>query len=207
MNTNLKYLLAFLLLLGSADIIAQVRTGQMVGFNFSNMKLNAGGSPIEAQGATGIHYGLIFSIPASENFAFQPGIIFSAKGSSFLLDTLDISLSPIYLEVPLNLILSFGRDAFGVTFFTGAYFSYGIGGTKIVSGGEAKEIAYGSGDSKDLKHFDIGLNFGAGFNIRGFLITAQYGLGLANLSPTASNSTEMQNRVIGISLTTLFAGR
>lgn len=207
MNRNLKYLLAFLFMVASADIIAQVKTGQLVGFNISNMKLNSGGSPIETEGATGIHYGLIFSIPASDNFAFQPGIIFSSKGSSFLIDTVNISLSPIYIEVPLNAMLSFGRDAFGVTFFTGAYFSCGIGGTKIVSGGEAKEIAYGSGDSKDIRHFDIGLNFGAGFNIKGFLISAQYGLGLANLSPTASNYTEMQNRVIGISLTTLFASR
>ena len=207
MNSCLKYLLAFLIVVDSFDGIAQVRTGQMVGFNFSNMELSAGGSPIKAEGATGIHYGLIFSIPANDNFAFQPGIIFSAKGSSFMLDTLDISLSPIYIEIPLNAVLSFGGDAYGVTFFTGTYFSYGIGGTKIVSGGEAKEIAFGSGDSKDLRHFDIGLNFGAGFNIKRFLISAQYGLGLLNLSPSESNSTEMQNRIIGISLTTLFAGR
>lgn len=207
MKGSLKYSLEILLLLACCDVHSQVRTGQIVGFNFATMKLNAGGSPVEAEGATGIHYGLIFSIPASYNIAFQPGIIFSSKGSSFLIDTVDISLSPIYIEVPLNAILSFGRDAFGVTFFAGTYFSYGIGGTKIVSGGEAKEIAFGSGDGKDIRHFDLGLNFGAGFNIKGFLITAKYGLGLANLSPTTASDTEMLNRVIGISLTTLFAGR
>jgi hypothetical protein len=207
MNRCLKYSPAIILLIACCDIHAQVRTGQMVGFNFSTMELNDGGTAINADGATGIHYGLVFSLPVSDNFAVRPGILFSSKGSSYQIDTVDISISPIYIEVPLNAILSFGRQAFGVTFFTGTYFSYGIGGNKIVSGGEAKDIAYGSGDSKDIKHFDVGLNFGAGINIKGFLITAQYGLGLANLSPDTSADVEMHNRVIGISLTQLFASR
>jgi hypothetical protein len=207
MNRCLKYSLAIILLTACCDIHAQIRTGQMVGFNFSTMELNTGGTAIDAEGATGIHYGLVFSIPVVDNFAIRPGFLFSSKGSSYQIDTVDISISPIYIEVPLNAILSFGRQAFGVTFYAGTYFSFGIGGNKIVSGGEAKEIAFGSGESKDIKHFDAGLNFGAGINVKGFLISAQYELGLLNLSPETSADFEMHNRVIGISLTTLFASR
>jgi hypothetical protein len=56
-----------------------------------------------------------------------------------------------------------------------------------------------------LKPFDIGLNFGAGINIKGLMISAQYGIGLANLSPVTIGDSEMKNKVIGISISSLFA--
>lgn len=205
MKSYIRYYLAILLLVACSDIYSQIRT--IVGFNLTSVELNIAGTDVESQGATGIHYGIIFSMQVNDNFAIQPGIMFTSKGSSYQIDTVDISISPIYIEVPVNLSLNFGTDAVGVTIFTGSYVSYGIGGTKIESGGEAKEIAFGKDESNDLKHFDIGLNLGAGINIKGWLISAQYGLGLANLSPVTSPSTEMNNRVIGISVTTKFAGR
>lgn len=179
----------------------------MVGFNISSMDLTVDGTDMEPGRATGIHYGMIFSVPVSDYFAIQPAVTFSSKGSSYRIDTVDISISPIYIEVPVSAILKFGSDAVGVSIFAGTYFSYGIGGTKIVAGGEAKEIAFGSDPGKDIKHFDVGLNFGAGINIKGFLFSAQYGLGLANLSTLTSANSEMKNRVLGISFTSLFASK
>jgi len=54
---------------------------------------------------------------------------------------------------------------------------------------------------------DYGVNFGAGVNISGFLVSAQYGLGLANLSPGSTGDGEIKNTVIGISLAYLFGGK
>jgi hypothetical protein len=51
-----------------------------------------------------------------------------------------------------------------------------------------------------LKPFDTGLNLGARVCIRGILISVQYGIGMANISPVASSDSEMKNRVIGISI-------
>jgi hypothetical protein len=58
-----------------------------------------------------------------------------------------------------------------------------------------------------LKPFDIGLNFGAGVNIKGLLISAQYEIGLANISPVTTVYSEMKNKLIGISISSLFAGK
>jgi len=208
MNKSLKLCLAVsLLVAATTSIHAQIRISQVVGFNFANMDLSTGGSEIEAKGTTGINFGMLFPLQFSDNFALHPGVLFTSLGSSYKTDTIDISISPIYIEIPFNAVLNIGSGVIGIVFSAGTYFSVGVGGNKIISGGEAKDILYGSGDTKDLKHFDFGLNFGAGLNIKGFLISAQYGYGLANLSPETSDVTEMKNRVVGISLTSSFSGR
>jgi len=51
------------------------------------------------------------------------------------------------------------------------------------------------------------LNFGAGINIKGLLISAQYGIGLTNISPMASADIKMKNKVIGISISSSFTGK
>ena len=61
--------------------------------------------------------------------------------------------------------------------------------------------------SKDLNHFDLGVNFGAGLNIRGLLICAQQRVVLLNLSPESLEYNEMKNIVLGISLTSSFTGK
>jgi len=133
--------------------------------------------------------------------------LFSAKGSNYKIDTVDISLSPIYIEVPVIAIYSFGSDAVKISLFAGPYFAWGVGGYKIESGDKLKNISFGSGKNNDLKSFDIGFNFGAGINFKGLLISAQYGLGLSNLAPVTINDSEIKNKVIGISISSLFTHR
>jgi hypothetical protein len=53
--------------------------------------------------------------------------------------------------------------------------------------------------NSDVKQFDIGFYPGTGINLRGFLISVHYGIGLANISPVTTFDTEMKNHVIGIS--------
>jgi hypothetical protein len=94
-----------------------------------------------------------------------------------------------------------------ITLFASPYFACGIGGYKIEPGGELKYIRFGSGKYNDFKTFDYVLNFGAGVNIKGLLISAQYGIGLANVSPLITPDSEMKNKVIGISVSSLFKGK
>ena len=49
-----------------------------------------------------------------------------------------------------------------------------------------------------LNHTDFGLQFGAGVNIKNFVIDVRYGLGLSNLSNDSSVSAK--NRAIGITV-------
>jgi hypothetical protein len=203
----MRFAVAVLIGISSVDTDAQITAGQVVGFNFTNMNLNAEGGTIDTKGATGIHFGLTLPLAVADYFSIMPGVQFSSKGSSYTIDTVDISIAPIYIEIPVNLLLSIGNETFGVTLFGGTYFSCGVGGNIIVDGGTASDILFGSGESNDLKLFDIGINMGTGINIKGFLISAQYVMGLVNLSPVGSAAAEMKNRVVGISLTTSFSGK
>lgn len=154
-----------------------------------------------------MHYGAIFEFPLNNHFTFRPELILSAKGSDYEVDSVYHSLSPVFIEIPLLAVCTFGSGVFKFSLFAGPYIACGMGGYKIVGDGELKNLKYGSGENKDLRPFDIGFNFGAGLTIKKVLISAQYGIGLANLSTDTSAGAEMKNRVIGISISQAFDGK
>jgi hypothetical protein len=205
MKSYLKSAFAILLIAAFTDIHAQIKPGYIFGVNLSTISINTKGISSAPETPVGIHFGGFFEIPIKGNFTFDPGLLFSAKGSNYEIDSIAFSLSPIYLEVPVIAVYSFGTDEIKISLFAGPYFACGIGGYKIEPGGELKNISFGSGENNDLKTFDVGLNFGAGVNIRGLLISAQYGIGLTNIAPEKIVDTEMKNKVIGISISSLFA--
>jgi len=207
MKGCIKSGLTILLIMALTDIRAQVKPGYIFGVNLSTVTLNAKGIISNPETPAGIHFGGSFEIPVTGNFNFNPGIILSAKGSNYKIDSVDFSLSPIYIEVPVIVMYSFGSDIIKISLFAGPYLACGVGGYKIVAGGELTKINYGSGENSDLRSFDAGLNFGAGVNIRGLLISAQYGIGLTNIAPETILFSEMKNKVIGISISSLFTGR
>lgn len=190
-----------------SSTLAQVKTEYIIGLNLSTITLKTNGVSSKASTPAGIHFGGLIEVPLKGRFTLQPGLLFSAKGSDYKVDTIEFSISPIYIEVPVNVVYSFGSDVVKILLFAGPYFACGLGGYKIGSGSVIENIRFGSGKNRDLKPFDIGLNFGAGINIKGLLISAQYGMGLANISPMASADTEMKNKVIGISIRSSFAGK
>jgi hypothetical protein len=187
--------------------LAQVKTEYIIGLNLSTITLKTNGVSSKASTPAGIHFGGLIEVPLKGRFTLQPGLLFSAKGSDYKVDTIEFSISPIYIEVPVNAVYSFGSDVVKISLFAGPYFACGVGGYKFESGSEIESIRFGSGKNRDLMPFDIGLNFGAGINIKGLLVSAQYGMGLANISPTASADTEMKNKVIGISIRSSFTGK
>jgi hypothetical protein len=205
MKNYLKSSLAIFLTIAFTDVHAQIIPGYIFGMNLSTMTLKTKGISSKPETPIGIHFGGFFEIPLNGNITLQPSLLFSAKGSNYKIDTVEFSLSPIYIEVPVIAVYSFGSDVIKISLFAGPYFACGVGGYKIESGGELKNISFGSGKNNDLKPFDIGLNFGAGINIKGLLISAQYGIGLTNLSPVTIGDSEMKNKVIGISISSLFA--
>ena len=207
MRTFLKPAFAIILALSFTSTLAQVKTEYVFGLNLSTITLKINGVSSKASTPAGIHFGGFIEVPLNGRFTLQPGLLFSAKGSDYKVDTIEYSISPIYIEVPVIAVYSFGSDVFKISLFAGPYFACGVGGYKLGSGAGIENIRFGSGKNHDLKPFDIGLNFGAGINIKGLLISAQYGIGLANISPMASADTEMKNKVIGISIRSSFAGK
>jgi len=207
MKRSLKPLLVIFLTFVFGIIHSQIKPGYIFGVNFSTVSLNAKGIISSPETPVSFHFGGVCEIPVIGNLTFDPAILLSAKGSNYKIDTVEFSLSPIYIEIPVIMMYSFGTDNIKISLFAGPYFACGVGGYKIGQGGELQNINYGSGANDDLKTLDFGLNFGAGVNIKGLLISAQYGIGLANIAPESTFDSEMKNKVIGISISSLFAGK
>jgi hypothetical protein len=207
MESYRKYALAILFLIAFTELKGQLYPRYIFGVNLSTLKMRTTGLSSHPEMPAGIHFGGSIEIPLTKNLTFQPALIFSAKGSNYKIDSVKISLSPIYIEIPANAVYSFGTAPTRMFIFGGPYFGLGIGGYKFETGTIMKYISWGSGENKDLRQLDVGFNFGAGVNIRGFIISAQYGIGLANISPLSSIGSEMKNEVIGISISSLFPKR
>ncbi|MGD0584067.1 MAG: porin family protein [Bacteroidales bacterium] len=204
MKVALKYVLVILLLVSYTDLHGQFRYGQIIGVNFATISYEKMGVSYKPTNSTGIHFGGFIELPITGRLVFQPTLLFSAKGSVYKTDSTQYSISPIYMEIPLIISYSIGSEVVKFTVFAGPYFACGVGGNTLVTGGQYKNISFGSGENDDLDRFDIGLNLGAGLSIKGFLICAQYESGLTNVSPSAKPDTEMKNKVIGISLISSF---
>jgi hypothetical protein len=198
------------LVLTSNQLHSQVSFGPKVGVNFSTMTLKTGGVAIDPNNMTGFQAGIIAEIGMGKNLVLQPGFLFSTKGSKYSISTLnaDFEIKPNYLEIPVNVAFKIGAGPVNIMLMAGPYFAYGIGGSYKVSSPQVGEIndaiKFGSGEDNDLKPFDIGVNFGGGIELSHFQLTAQYGLGLANLVPVTDNDAEQKNKVITISLAYLF---
>jgi hypothetical protein len=204
MKSNLKYAFAFLLLAASPGIHAQIKAGYIFGINLSTITLKTDGITSSPNRPAGVHFGCYLDLPLTGHLAFQPALLFSSKGSDYAIDSVDYSLTPTYMEIPAIALYSFGSKEVKVTVFAGPYLACGIGGYKIVSGDPMKDLKYGNGENDDLRLFDYGFNFGAGVNIRGLMISAQYQLGMANIYPVNKDDSEMISNVIGISISSLF---
>jgi hypothetical protein len=207
MKVCLRSLFVLYLILTITDINAQVRSGYIFGLNLSTITLKTEGVTYDPKISAGINYGGYLELPVSDNFALRPILLFSAKGSNYKTDTAEFSISPVYLEISVFAIYSIGSEVMKLSFFAGPYLACGISGYKIDSRGDMKDISYGSREYSDMKPFDFGLNFGAGLNIKGTLISVQYGKGLANLSPLSNTDNEMKNKVIGISVSSYLSGK
>ena len=180
---------------------AQIKSGYWFGMNLTTMTIITKGISTKAETPMGIHFGGNFELPLNRNFSILSGFVFSSKGADYKIDSISFSLAPTYIEIPVNVAYSFRLKATRVLLFAGPYSACAIGGYKIVSGKRYRYLTFGTSENDDLKRFDFGFNFGVGVNIKGFLVSAQYGIGLTNISPT--NDSKMKNRVIGISISSL----
>jgi hypothetical protein len=206
MKNLLKFVMVICLMFVFSNMQAQVKFGPKVGVNLSTMTMSYSGVSIDPKTLIGFHAGVISEIPIIGNLALQPGILYSVKGTKIDFLGVEGSISPGYIEIPVNVAYSLGSDAIKFSLFAGPYVAYGING-KTKSGGVSEDIVFGTGEDDDMNPLDYGVNFGAGVNISGLFVSAQYGLGLANLSTGTTGDEEIKNTVIGISLAYLFGGK
>jgi len=199
MKNILKYILSVFFAVSFAAVNGQFKPEYVFGMNLATMSVKTNGVSYDTETPVSFHFGATTELTINDNFAVMPAVLFSAKGTDYEIDNISYSISPVYLEIPVTAAFSLGSDAFKMTIFSGGYIAFGISGYKLEGANELKSINFGKGPNDDMRSFDGGIIFGAGVNIKGLLISAQYGMGLANLSPVASADSEMKNKVFGIS--------
>lgn len=195
------FVLIFIFFFSFTDLCAQVKSGYRWGINMTTMSVNYQGQNIKSEIPFGVHFGANYEIPLSKHINFLSGFLFSSKGTDYALNNVDYSIAPAYLEIPANFSYNFTRRSTRLSLFSGPYFAAAFGGYKSDDG--YKILTLGSRESKDLKFLDFGYNVGIALNIKSHVITIQYGTGLRDVSP--KNDIAMRNKVIGISLSTLWS--
>ena len=193
--------LIIIFFISSSDLSAQIRSGYRWGINLTTMSVNYQGKNIKSETPFGVHFGANYEISLSRHYTFLSGFVFSSKGTDYALNNVDFSIAPAYLEIPSNFAYNFIRRSTRLSLFSGPYFAAAFGGYKSDDG--YKILTLGSRENKDLKILDFGFNVGIALDIKSHVFTVQYGCGMRDVSP--KNDMEMKNKVIGISLSTLWS--
>jgi len=169
--------------------------GILGGVNVQNFNgKDNSGDKLENDMIIGYHAGINIQIPLAAEFYFQPGLLFSTKGSESSYGALTGTYNLSYIELPLNLmykgLLGNGHIILGF----GPYIGYGIMGKANLesnSVGIETDIEFTnvveSGDPYLTTHFrpyDAGGNIFAGYEMAGGLflqLNAQ--LGMLKINP------------------------
>lgn len=206
MKTNLFLVAGLFLLLTAAH--AQEKYGVRAGLNVANMSQAFNSELDNPLPRPAWFAGFTADYILLKNYVyFQPGLLFNKKG--FLLNDPDLNTRSVtslnYLEVPLNIVVKFGKPLSYTKFYlsAGGYGALGLGGkTKVRVNGERTE-QYNVRFDKSLKRLDYGLSAGLGFQFDYVQLGVFYQQGLRNLSGDGT-STNARNQVFGVSFGYLF---
>jgi len=206
----------FILLSASAQKTSAILRG---GLNLANVSITDNGRIDDANTLTSFQVGFVGNISLADFIALQPGFLVTGKGSKTQSgDPSDVNYfkatsNPIYIEVPLTLVLK-GPISGDTKFFAGAgpYLAVGITGKNKTEGkflgaafSSEKNIEWSNDDPTTLdyeegagfgimKRFDYGLNGTAGIETKNIVLSANYGLGLAKLQSGSNSSEDDKNK-------------
>ena len=165
------------------------------GVNFQNFNgKDNSGNKLENDMIIGYHAGFNIQMPVAPNIYFQPGLLFSLKGSEGSYGLLTGTYELSYIELPLNLVYKGFLGNGYITLGFGPYIGYGIMGNSTLAVGpvsietdvEFTDVVE-SGDPFATSHFrpfDAGGNIFAGYEMAGGLflqLNAQ--LGMLKINP------------------------
>ena len=165
----------------------------------------------------------------NEPIALEAGLLLEGRGAKsdyYITSSTDdnyikTKFNPLYLELPVNLILRLPLEGKSNIFINaGPYVAMGIAGkskveTKLLGSvnNSTYDIKFNNDDPTTsqqedarfdrLKKFDYGLNLGAGVDFKKVLVKVNYGYGLAKINSTQSNNTSNDKnkyRIVSISL-------
>lgn len=199
------------------------------GVNFANISTSTSGATEKNNMLTSFNAGIMGRSNAAEPIALEAGLLLQGRGAkadTYISSSTDdnyikTKLNPLYLEIPVNLVVRLPLESKNNIFVNaGPYVAMGIGGKSKVETkflGTVTNSTYDIQFNNDnpstteeenarydrLKRFDYGVNVGAGFDLGKVLIKANYALGLAKIHSTeTNNSSDNKNkyRTVSVSL-------
>ncbi|WP_428740401.1 porin family protein [Tenacibaculum sp.] len=187
-----KLLVIVMIALGFTANAQEIHFGVKAGVNFANLY----GNDLDNDTRTSFHVGGVLEIELSDKFSLQPELIYSAQGAKrtmrfFGLPNIDYTTKVDYLNIP---IMAKYYIIEGLSLEAGPQI-----GINILS--EEKGESNGMSETSDLdvKSFDFGLNFGAGYKLEnGLNFGVRYNLGLTDI-PDGGNA-EVKNGVFQLSV-------
>ncbi|MGC4234227.1 MAG: porin family protein [Niabella sp.] len=214
MRKKIMLLAAMALVLGVMQVNAQATFGLKAGLNVSNLTVKGEGIKVKYNSLPGLHIGVMASLPISDNLSIDPALLYSGKGAKgddndeYVALYSNESYNINYLELPINISYSFNlssTDNIKPFVFAGPYLGLAFSG-KYKSENTSEKFKIGNDkNTSDIKPVDYGANIGAGVKFSNFRISAQYGIGMANILPGTS-STKMHNSTFGLSIGYTFGG-
>jgi hypothetical protein len=118
---KLTILLMSFILCSVLQTNAQVSFAPRIGLNFANM----GGDVTDNQVRFRPQVGGILNLDLNEMFSFQPGLMYSGKGTTFDYGDGDKDAITLeYLEVPLNGVLNVEMGTGKLQIYAGPYLGY-----------------------------------------------------------------------------------
>lgn len=187
------------------------------GLNLSNMLMKSSDELVSDNYKMNIGFnaGITAEFPISGVFSFEPGLFISTKGfhesTNVTVDGVAVEskskINLLYIDIPLTAKATFDVGNYQVFGVFGPYIGMGLSGknkTEVTSMGattnDDMDIEWGEGDDKDLKRLDAGLIFGAGVERSAYQLGITYGLGLANIAAFNTDTFQVKNRVLAITV-------
>jgi len=176
---------------------------------------------------TSFQAGIFADFKFGDSFSVQPSLLYTGKGatdkenvsSEGFSESSNVKLTLNYLQLPIYAL--YHKPVGNNDFFIGAgpFIAYGLSGKEKGSATETFEqpvppneettvtrtsaiddkVSFGDSDTSDVKRVDYGVSAIIGFKFNnGFLISAYYDLGLANIAP--ASDADIKTRVFGVSV-------
>ncbi len=214
-----KSLLTIVILLFIASTALAQGFGIRAGVNLQNINgKDFEGDKLENDLTMGFNAGVNYEILVGTDIYFQPGLLFSTKGTksteTVLSQDIESKLSLSYIELPLNIVfkplLGTGHMLLGF----GPYVGYGVGGKYTLDTPNTSsewDIEFTNevtesdvdNDAFFIKPFDAGANFIIGYEMANMLsIQLNAQLGLIDINPKypVDDEATLKNTGFGLSL-------
>ena len=224
----MKKLLSIIILAGFFTQ-ANSQTYLQGGTNLANITETSSGQTQRNNLLTTFNVGILGRFDLSKIVDLESGLLFEgrgAKANTYFTSSLEDNyvksrFNPLYLEVPLNLVIKIPfQKHMNIFFNAGPYAAMGIAGkskseTRIfgATSTSTSNIKFSNDDpftSKQddaaydkIKRFDFGLNLGGGLDLGKVLLKVNYGYGFTKINSTQSdNGSDNKNkyRTLSVSL-------